>query len=106
MSVEITRRDDGARGLYTAEVEGQRAGELSYRHHDGSVTVLHTEALPAFRGRGVAYALVERLAEDARREGFKIVPLCWYARDKLKESADWRDLVKSASQGGDEWTTR
>lgn len=94
MDIEITRREDGGAGLYLAELGGKGAGELAYRRQGDRVTVTHTEAYPAFRGKGVAYALVERLAADARREDFKILPLCWYARDKLKERAEWRELIE------------
>ena len=97
MTIDITRQGDGARGLYTARIDGHRAGELAYRIDRGTLTVLHTEALPDYRGKGVAYALVARLAEDARREGSRIVPLCWYARDKLNENAEWRDLVSGGN---------
>lgn len=95
MPVEITRQDDGTRGRYAAEIDGARAGELTYRRQGERLTVMHTEAYPPFRGRGVAYALVERLARDARAEGSRIVPLCWYAREKLQENAEWRELITS-----------
>ncbi|ESR22674.1 GNAT family N-acetyltransferase [Lutibaculum baratangense] len=94
MAIDIIRRDDGSAGDYTASVDGARAGALTYRRTGRWLTVTHTEALPAFRGQGIAYALVERLAADARAEGSRIVPLCWYAREKLNENPAWQDLVE------------
>lgn len=94
MTVTITRSEDGASGRYAARVDGAPAGELSYRRQADRLIVTHTEAYRAYRGQGVAYALVERLARDARAEGSRIVPLCWYARDKLGENAEWRDLIE------------
>ena len=94
MDIQITRREDSGRGRYAATIDGAAAGELVYRREGERLIVSHTEAFPAFRGRGIAYRLVERLAADARSEGSRILPLCWYARDKLNESAEWRDLVE------------
>lgn len=55
------------------------------------VIVDHTEVPMADEGRGHAGALARFLVEDARSEGFKVVPLCPFLnmwRRKHPETAD------------------
>jgi predicted GNAT family acetyltransferase len=43
-------------------------------------------------GRGIAGLLVDALIADAREEGFRIVPQCWYVAKKFDANPDWADL--------------
>jgi predicted GNAT family acetyltransferase len=53
----------------------------------------HTEVHDALRGRGVGQVLVLRAVEDARKEGFKIIPLCPFAKAQFERHPEWRDVV-------------
>ena len=44
------------------------------------------------RGRGIAGKLVEALIDDARSEGFKIIPSCSYVAAQFKRHPEWVDL--------------
>lgn len=44
------------------------------------------------RGRGAGQALVLRAVEDARREGFRMLPLCPFARAQFDRNPEWRDV--------------
>lgn len=47
----------------------------------------------AYRGGGIAEALVARLFRDARAAGAKITPSCWYVADELRRvSPQWDDV--------------
>ena len=35
---------------------------------------------------------VDALVSDARAQGFRIVPQCWYVEKKFDENPDWADL--------------
>ena len=52
----------------------------------------HTIVPHAIGGRGVARALVERLVEDAGRQGFLIRPDCSYVAARFAENPDWASL--------------
>ena len=52
----------------------------------------HTIVPRAIGGRGVAAALVERLVEDAQRQGFLIRPDCSYVAKKFSENSEWGSL--------------
>jgi predicted GNAT family acetyltransferase len=52
------------------------------------------------RGRGVGQALVERAVLDARLEGFRIIPLCPFAKAQFERHPAWRDVVCDLSDSG------
>ena len=39
-------------------------------------------------------AMVQQAVEDARREGFKIIPLCPFAKATLQKHPEWQDVVQ------------
>ena len=73
-------------------IEGQTVFER-YRRSEGVLTILWVEAPPALRGTGAAGQLMTRVAERARSEGVRIVPVCGYAAGWLRASKTYRDLV-------------
>ncbi len=48
----------------------------------------------AFRGKGVGRALVTRMVEDARAEGFKIFALCPYVKAERQKHPEWADVFQ------------
>jgi hypothetical protein len=68
--------DVPVRGRYEALVEGTLAGWVEYRRMGRRLVAIHTEVLPAFGGRGIAAALVQRVVADARATGVRISPMC------------------------------
>ena len=47
---------------------------------------------PAFEGRGIAAKLVNAAINDARSQGFKIVPVCSYVAAQFRRHPEWADL--------------
>jgi len=92
--VTITHQDHGAGGKYVADVPGSEVvGYLEWEPQGEDVRVAtHTIVPPEIGGRGIAGLLVERLIADAREQGFKIVPQCWYVAKKFDKNPDWSDL--------------
>ncbi|WP_207100475.1 GNAT family N-acetyltransferase [Paracoccus shandongensis] len=95
----ITREETDARhGRYVARLAGVDAeAELTFtRRGDGRVSADHTGAPEALRGTGAAGALVKAMVADARKEGFRIVPLCSYVAAQLAKHPDWADVFAVA----------
>jgi predicted GNAT family acetyltransferase len=90
----ITRHDDGAdAGEYRAHVPGTEAiGRLTWVARGDIRIAEHTLVPPAIGGRGVAARLVEAMIEDAREQGFRIVPACSYVAVAFKRHPEWADL--------------
>ena len=92
--VTITHHAQGQGGKYVAKPEGESTtGMLEWEPRGDDVRIAtHTVVPPEIGGRGIAAQLVHRLVEDARQQGFKIVPQCSYVAAKFDENPDWADL--------------
>jgi predicted GNAT family acetyltransferase len=81
------------RGRYVIHLADGLEAELTYGRQDASTIVAdHTFVPPSYRGHGLAEKLVNALIEDARRLGFKIVPLCSYVAAQFRRHPEWADL--------------
>ncbi|MEL7447069.1 MAG: GNAT family N-acetyltransferase [Pseudomonadota bacterium] len=92
---EIHLEDNGSKGRYVLAPEGGKdEAELTFsRASDILVIVDHTGVPDEFRGRGYGKLLAERIVEDARAKGFKIVPLCPFFKAQAQRHPDWADVV-------------
>jgi predicted GNAT family acetyltransferase len=80
-----------------ARVDGIDAeAELTYSRTSPTLIIAdHTEVPDAFRGQGMGRRLVNRMVEDARKEGFKIFALCPFVNAERKKHADWADVFQN-----------
>ena len=92
----ISREESQTRGRYVARLPGHAGeGELAYSRTSKTLIIAeHTAVEEALRGKGIALALVRRLVEDARREGFKVYPLCPYVNAERRKHPDWADVFQ------------
>jgi predicted GNAT family acetyltransferase len=93
----ITREDHPTRGRYVARLDGIDAeAELTFsRASEKLIIADHTGVPDAFRGQGVGRALVMRMVEDARAQGFKIFALCPYVNAERKKHPEWADVFQN-----------
>ncbi len=97
--VIITREDRDARhGRYVARIEGIDAeGEITYtRRREGVISADHTGVPDAMAGRGVAGRLLNFMIEDARTNGFRILPLCPYVQAQYARHPEWAPYFTTA----------
>jgi uncharacterized protein len=85
-------RNDPAAGRYEMDEQGMTSW-ADYQMRDGRLYLLHVESPPPLRGTGAAGRLMKALAEDVKRQGLKITPICGYAAAWLRRSHDYRDLL-------------
>ena len=71
------------RGRYEVVVDGE-AGELVYRVAAGVMSITHTGVAPALEGRGIAGALMRAALAHVAASGWKVRPLCSYARTYMQ----------------------
>ncbi|MBO9709189.1 MAG: N-acetyltransferase [Caulobacter sp.] len=74
-----------AKSRYELDVGGLLAF-ADYQRNGHRLVIPHVEADPALRGTGAAGRLMSKVAEAARSEGLKIVPLCSYASAWLRRN--------------------
>lgn len=61
---------------------------------EGSVwTIEHTYVEPAYRDKGIADQLVEKVVTEAKIRGIKIDPVCSYAREWFEEHREYRRVL-------------
>ena len=84
--------DNTETSRFELDVGGQTVF-ANYRRTDGVITIMWVEAPPALRGTGAAGRLMTLVAEQARKEGARIVPVCGYAAGWLRARKAYRDLV-------------
>jgi len=96
--IPVTREDSQTGGRYVAVVD-RLESEMTYtwaKSKGRKVMVAdHTGVPSALSGRGVGLALVKRAVEDARAEGFRILPHCSFVRVMLARHKDWQDVLAS-----------
>ncbi|HDN18240.1 MAG TPA: N-acetyltransferase [Candidatus Bathyarchaeota archaeon] len=55
--------------------------------------ITSTYTPPEHRGKGIAAQLLENIVEYARREGYRIVPICSYAVYFFQKRSEYRDVL-------------
>lgn len=74
--MELTK---GKNRFYQKDVDGKLLAEITYKPVDAeTVEADHVFVDPSLRGGGIAEELVDRLVEEMKTEGKKIIPVCPY----------------------------
>ena len=90
---DITASHHKSRRRYEIHVDGELAGFLDYRDHDGAIEMYHTATEPQYGGRGLASRLVEFALTDARAAGLKVLPTCPFVSGFIDKHEDFSDLL-------------
>lgn len=96
MSSQVS--DNRARQRFELEVDGHIAF-ADYRRQGNRLVIPHVEAALPLRGTGAASTLMQGVMEIARREGWKVVPLCGYASAWLRRHKAHHDLLETPAVG-------
>lgn len=89
--------DNPAASRYEAIEDGVLQGFVVYRDHGQSRTLVHTETLPEFEGRGVGGALARGSLDDIRAKGLTVVPSCPFIASYIKKHEEYADLLTPRS---------
>jgi predicted GNAT family acetyltransferase len=72
----VTILDVPAARRYEARIGDALAGWVDYGRVRNRLVAVHTEVPPEYGGRGIGSALVRRVLDDARANGFTVTPRC------------------------------
>ena len=90
----IQHEEDGGRGAFFIEIDGERVAEMAYRRANPTrITVIHTEVRESISGQGVARTLLDALVAWARATGTKVVATCPYVRAQFQRDQSIRDVL-------------
>jgi predicted GNAT family acetyltransferase len=94
MENEIGVEDAKERSRYEAhDADGNLMGFVNYQLSGTTITFLHSETLPAYRGRGVAGKVAIKSLDDAREAGLRVKPACPYYQGFLEKHPEYSDLL-------------
>jgi uncharacterized protein len=92
---QVSREDRPTGGRWVVVVDGHEAEMTFSRASPTLIIIDHTDVADALRGQGVGQTLVERAVIDARREGFRIIPLCPFAKAQFQRHPAWHDVLST-----------
>jgi predicted GNAT family acetyltransferase len=91
--MNIRNENNASGGRYVATVEGHEAEMTFSRASPNLIIIDHTGVPDALRGKGVGQALAFHAVEEARRGGWKIIPLCPFFKAQSLRHKEWHDVV-------------
>lgn len=90
----IEKEVGGSKGRYVIRKDGEEA-ELTFSITTPTLVIAdHTGVPDSFRGTGAGLALVTHMVEDARANGFKVMPLCPFVNAMRKRHPEWADVFQ------------
>jgi predicted GNAT family acetyltransferase len=93
-SAQVVVRDNSDALRYELLLDRRVVGELLYRlRPNGRISLVHTEVLPSYEGRGLAGRLVAGALDDARARGLQVVPICPYVQAYVRRHPEYEDIL-------------
>ena len=77
---------------YQVEVNGEKLGEITWTLLGDIMVMDHTFVSPKLRGQGVAKKLLDKAAEFARENNYKMEAVCSYVVDTFNKSDEYNDI--------------
>lgn len=94
MEQSIEHQENGSRGAFHIQRNGQRMAEMTYSRSNPSLVVVdHTYVDPSLRGHGVARQLQDAMVAWARETRTKVVPVCSYVKVQFDRDPSIRDVL-------------
>lgn len=86
----------GENKFYIGDDIKEPLAEITFiENGDNRLVIDHTYVSDELRGQGIAGELVEKVVTRAREKGKKIMPLCPYAKSKLKKTPEYHDVLEA-----------
>ncbi len=96
--ISLEKIDNGATGQYNVYRAGKRIGAISYSWiQPDHMSVDYVMIDPTLRGKGIGNLVLAALADEARKEHFKITPVCGFARAVFIRKSDFSDVMHRSS---------
>lgn len=91
---EIKINEDGSGHFFILD-ENKQIAEMVFRLVGTHMTILHTEVLPEYEGKGLAKQLLNSMVAYVRQHQLSVIPLCPYVHAQFKRhSEDFADIWK------------
>jgi predicted GNAT family acetyltransferase len=92
--MDVKNEESGSHGRYSAAL-GDHTGEMTYSRASPQLIIIdHTGVPDELRGKGVGQALAQHAVDQARKAGWKIIPLCPFMRAQSQRHPEWQDVIQ------------
>jgi predicted GNAT family acetyltransferase len=85
---------DPERRRFVARVQGREAYLAYALAGDGLLDYQSTYVPPALRERHIASTLARHALDYARRQGWKVIPSCWFVAGYVERHPEYADLLE------------
>lgn len=93
--MNIQQEDNGKKGSFYIELDGERVGEMTYTWAgEGMFIIDHTEVSDKLKGQGAGKKLLEAAVLFARKLRVKILPLCPFAKSVFDKTPEYADVLR------------
>ena len=94
MSDDIKLEETDTKGRYVYQADGGPEAELTFsKTGSGLIIIDHTGVPDDYRGQGVGLKLVQHAVDEARKNDWKILPLCPFAAAQFRRHPEWADVL-------------
>jgi hypothetical protein len=93
--MRIEHEQTSSKGAYIYRpVPDSAEARLTYSRAGASMIIIdHTEVPKVYRGQNIGVALVRHAAEQARTNGWTVIPLCPFAAAQFRRHPEWADVL-------------
>ncbi len=92
--MNVQHKDNGQKGAFYIELENRRVAEMTYVWAGNNRFIIdHTEVSDLLKGKGAGKQLLEAAIAFAREKGFKITPLCPFAKAIFDKTPAYADVL-------------
>lgn len=90
----IRHEEEGHRGAFYVEREGERVAVMTYSRLSPTLAIIdHTEVAPELSGEGVGRALLDAAVGWARASGTRFKVTCPFAKAQFARDPSIRDVL-------------
>lgn len=87
----VTHEESGSKGRYFVRHDTGES-ELTYSVASETLKIAdHTAVAEGQEGNGIGLIMLRAFVADARRNGFKILPLCPFVNAQRRKHPEWAD---------------
>lgn len=92
---DIRLEENESKGRLVYCEQNKPEAELTFSKAGAKLIIIdHTDVPDVYRGEGIGVKLVERMVEDVRAQGKKIIPLCPFAAAQFRRHSEWADVLQ------------
>lgn len=92
--MELKHLQEGKKGFFYIVENDKKIANIAYVFSgDTKLIIEGTEVEPGYEGKGLGKQLVNAVVDFARKNNYRILPVCPYAKAVLERSDSYKDVL-------------